>query len=59
MELGNIQPTHNAEVLVFAKDCEKAKNCVECGMCEAACPQALKIREDLKRAQEDLDNKRI
>ena len=41
------------------KDCEKAKNCVECGMCEAACPQALKIREDLKRAQEDLDNKRI
>ena len=41
------------------KDCEKAKNCVECGMCEAACPQALNIREDLKRAQEDLDNKSI
>jgi predicted aldo/keto reductase-like oxidoreductase len=36
------------------KDCEKAKNCVECGMCEAACPQALKIREDLKKVQEDL-----
>ncbi|MBR4083567.1 MAG: aldo/keto reductase [Lachnospiraceae bacterium] len=41
------------------QDCEKAKNCVECGMCEAACPQALNIREDLKRAQEDLDNKSI
>ena len=39
---------------VEMKDCEKAKNCVECGMCEAACPQALQIREDLKRAQEDL-----
>ncbi len=41
------------------KDCEKAKNCVECGMCEAACPQALSIREDLKKVQEDLDNKSI
>lgn len=41
------------------KDCEKAKNCVECGMCEAACPQALNIREDLKKVQEDLDNKSI
>lgn len=41
------------------KDCEKAKNCIQCGKCEAACPQALKIREDLARAQEDLDNKSI
>ncbi len=44
---------------VEMKDCEKAKNCVECGMCEAACPQALNIREDLKKVQEDLDNKSI
>ena len=44
---------------VEMKDCEKAKNCVECGMCEAACPQALQIREDLKKVQEDLDNKSI
>lgn len=41
------------------KDCEKAMNCVECGMCEAACPQALNIREDLKKVQEDLDSKSI
>ena len=34
---------------------EKAKNCVECGLCEKACPQGLSIREDLKRAQAELD----
>lgn len=33
----------------------KAKNCVECGLCEKACPQGLSIREDLKRAQAELD----
>lgn len=38
---------------------QKAKNCIECGKCEMACPQGLKIREDLKRAQEDLDKKEM
>ncbi len=38
---------------------QKAKNCIECGKCEMACPQGLKIREDLKRAQADLDKKEM
>ena len=38
---------------------QKAKNCIECGRCEMACPQGLNIREDLKRAQEDLDSKEM
>lgn len=33
----------------------QAKNCIKCGKCEAACPQHLHIREDLERAQADLD----
>lgn len=34
---------------------KKPKNCVECGMCERACPQGLSIRQDLKKVQIDLD----
>ena len=37
------------------EDAAKAKNCVECGACEEACPQKISIRDDLKRAQEMLD----
>lgn len=33
----------------------QAKNCIKCGMCEAACPQQISIREDLERVQEDLE----
>ena len=40
-------------------DSEKAKNCIKCGKCEQACPQKLKIREDLARVQEDLDKKEM
>lgn len=35
------------------------KNCAECGKCEAACPQKIAIREDLKKAQADLDKKEM
>lgn len=35
------------------------KNCVKCGKCEAACPQKLHIREDLQKAQADLDKKEM
>lgn len=34
----------------------KAKNCVKCGKCEAACPQKIAIRKDLELAQADLDD---
>lgn len=40
-------------------EAEKAKNCIECGKCEKACPQKLNIREDLKKAQNDLDKKEM
>lgn len=35
----------------------QAKNCIECGKCEAICPQHIHIREDLKKVQEEMDNK--
>ena len=37
----------------------RPKNCVKCGKCEQACPQKIHIREDLARAQEDLDKKEM
>ncbi len=40
-------------------DAHQAKNCIECGQCEAACPQKISIREDLKQVQSDLDNKAL
>lgn len=38
---------------------KQAKNCIQCGKCEGACPQKLNIREDLKKVQEDLDKKEM
>lgn len=35
------------------------KNCKQCGKCESVCPQKIRIREDLARAQEDLDKKEM
>lgn len=37
----------------------RPKNCARCGKCEQACPQKLHIRDDLARAQEDLDKKEM
>jgi len=34
-------------------------NCVKCGKCEAACPQKISIREDLEKAQADLDKQEM
>ncbi len=34
----------------------KPEACKKCGKCEQACPQKIAIREDLQRAQEDLDH---
>lgn len=33
---------------------EQAVNCKQCGKCEAACPQHISIREDLKKVAQDL-----
>ena len=36
----------------YKKDPEKSampEACIDCGMCEAKCPQHLKIRQELKR----------
>ena len=35
------------------------KNCIKCGKCEAVCPQKISIREDLAKAQADLDKKEM
>lgn len=37
------------------KDDQKAKNCIKCGKCEAACPQKLQIRKDLECLQKQFD----
>ena len=38
-------------------DEHQPKNCIQCGKCEAQCPQKIAIREDLKKVQADLDKK--
>lgn len=40
-------------------EAHQPKNCVKCGKCEKACPQKLHIREDLEKAQADLDKKEM
>ena len=40
-------------------EAHQAKNCIKCGKCEAACPQKISIREDLEKAQNDLENKAL
>ncbi len=37
----------------------QAKNCIKCGKCEKVCPQRIPIRENLSRAQADLDKKEM
>ncbi|MBE5883872.1 MAG: aldo/keto reductase [Lachnospiraceae bacterium] len=40
-------------------DAQQPKNCIQCGKCERECPQKISIREDLKKAQADLDKKEM
>ena len=37
---------------------EKPLSCIKCGKCEEACPQHIRIREDLARVQNELDEER-
>lgn len=45
---------HQAEWLVGGHGKKPANECVECGKCEEACPQHIKIREELKRVAAEL-----
>ncbi len=40
-------------------EAHQARNCTKCGKCEKSCPQKLSIRDDLERAQADLDKKEM
>ncbi len=40
---------------IFTKDRGKASDCIECGACEAVCPQKLPIRELLKQVKENFE----
>lgn len=44
----------NEEYAKLLEDKSGQPNCIECGQCEAECPQHLSIIEDLKNAHEDL-----
>lgn len=50
---GNKQKTEQ-RYLALSED-SRADHCIECGKCEAVCPQALPIRADLKRVSSDLN----
>ncbi|MBR5265043.1 MAG: 4Fe-4S dicluster domain-containing protein, partial [Clostridia bacterium] len=40
---------------LLRKDITPASNCIGCGKCEMHCPQHIKIRDELKNAQKELE----
>lgn len=45
------------ELGLFGTKKSGANLCIECGKCEKHCPQSIHIREELKTAHKDLDNR--
>lgn len=45
---------HQEDWLVNAQGKAPAGECIECGLCEEACPQRISIREELKRCDKSL-----
>ena len=48
------QAKHQENWLVAMHDRKKAAECIKCGACEQACPQHIKIRDELVRVSEAL-----
>lgn len=42
------------QIVALQKEMSDISNCVECGQCEAHCPQHIEIRKKLKEAQKEL-----
>ena len=40
---------------ILRKDITSASNCIGCGKCETHCPQGIKIREELKKVQKEME----
>ena len=51
---GKVNPWETLEVIV-KRGSGKPSGCIECGMCEAVCPQHLEIRELLKKVAEKFE----
>ena len=48
---------HQEDWLVSGHGLKRANECIKCGKCEEACPQHIKIREELEKAVEALEIK--
>ena len=66
IKIPNLFSTYNSKVLFdmvnpwatfenITKDGGKPSDCIECGMCEAVCPQHLEIRDLLKKVSEKFE----
>ena len=40
---------------ILRKDATSASNCISCGKCEMHCPQGIKVREELKKVQKEME----
>ena len=48
---------HQENWLVSGHGLKRANECIKCGKCEEACPQHIKIREELEKSCEALEIK--